>query len=116
MDKTTRIISGNAIVAAFYFVLTIACAPFSFGLINFRISEILMLLCFFRKDYIIGIAIGCMLSNLAMSGTMLGGLGWVDMLIGSSATLIAGLIMPYCKRLFIASLMPVITNGILVGL
>lgn len=116
MSLTTKRIAQNAIVAGLYFILTLVSAPLSYGLIQFRFSEMLMLLCFFRKDYVIGLTIGCVLANISMSGTMLGGSGWIDMLVGSSATLLAGLIMPYTKRLFISSLIPVITNGIIVGL
>lgn len=116
MKLSTKRIVQNAIIGALYFVLTLICAPFSYGLIQFRLSEALMLLCFFRKDYVFGLTIGCFLANLSMSATMLGAGGWIDLLIGTAATLIAGLIMPYTKRLFIASLIPCLTNGILVGL
>ena len=116
MKLSTRKITQNAVIAALYFVLTLVSSPLSFGLIQFRISEFLMLLCFFRKDYVIGLTMGCFLANLSLSATFLGAGGWIDLLIGTAATLIAGLIMPYTKRLFIASLIPVLTNGILVGL
>ena len=116
MKLSTRKITQNAVIAALYFVLTLVSSPLSFGLIQFRISEFLMLLCFFRKDYVIGLTMGCFLANLSLSATFLGAGGWIDLLIGTAATLIAGLIMPYTKRLFIASLIPVLTNGVLVGL
>ena len=116
MKLNTKKITQNAVIAALYFILTLISSPLSFGLIQFRISEFLMLLCFFRKDYVIGVTIGCFLSNLAMSATILGAGGWIDLLIGTAATLVAGLIMPYTKRLFISSLIPVLINGILVGL
>ena len=116
MKLTTKKITQNAVVAALYIVLTLISTPLSFGMIQFRISEFLMLLCFFRKDYVIGVTIGCFVSNLAMSATILGAGGWIDLLIGTTATLISGLIMPYTKRLFLSSLIPVIMNGLLVGL
>lgn len=112
---TAKRITQNAIVAALYFVLTIISTPFSFGMIQFRIAELLMLLCFFRKDFVIGVTIGCFLSNISASGFVLGGLGWVDALIGTSATLLSGLLIPYTKRLFLSSLVPVILNGLIVG-
>lgn len=116
MKFSTKMITQNAVIAALYFVLTMISSPLSFGLIQFRISEFLMLLCFFRKDYVIGVTLGCFLSNLTMSATILGAGGWIDLLIGTAATLIAGLIMPYTKRLFISSLIPVILNAVLIGL
>lgn len=116
MKLTTKMIAQNAIVAALYLVLTVVSYPLSFGLIQFRIAEVLMLLCFMRKDFVIGVTVGCLLSNLMMSSSALGSTGWIDIFAGTAATLIAGLIMPYCKRLFIASLMPAIFNGIIIGL
>lgn len=115
MTLTTKKIVENAFLAAIYFVLTLTTFPLSYGLIQFRLSELLMLLCFFRKDFVIGLTIGCFLSNLAGSGNIFGTAGYLDAVIGSSATLLAGLIMPYTKRLFIASLIPCITNGLIVG-
>lgn len=99
----------NALIAALYFALTIAFQPISFGAIQFRISEILVLICFFRKDLCIGLTIGCVLSN-AFS------LSYWDMLIGSGATLISSLLMSYCcPFLFLAPLYPIIFNGLMVG-
>jgi uncharacterized membrane protein len=116
MDLRTKKIAENAIVAAVYFVVTLICTPFSFGLVQFRLSEALMILCFFRKDFVIGLTIGCLLSNLSMSASVLGSTGWIDVLVGTGATLLSGLLMPYCKRIFIATLMPVIFNAVIVGL
>ena len=65
MSIDTKKIVENAFIAAIYFVVTLICMPLSYGLIQFRVSELLMLLCFFRKDFVIGLTIGCFLSNLA---------------------------------------------------
>lgn len=115
MSVDTKKIVENAFIAAIYFVVTLICMPLSYGLIQFRVSELLMLLCFFRKDFVIGLTIGCFLSNLAGSGSVLGSSGWIDAFVGSAATLLSGLLMPYCKKLFIASLLPAIFNGLIVG-
>lgn len=45
-DMTKRL-TRTAIIAAIYAVVTIAIAPFSYGNIQFRISEILVLLAVF---------------------------------------------------------------------
>ena len=50
-DMTKRL-TRTAIIAAIYAVVTIAIAPFSYGNIQFRISEILVLLAVFDGCYI----------------------------------------------------------------
>ena len=53
----------NALIAALYAGCTLALAPISYGVMQFRVSEALTLLPFIRKDTIWGITIGCLLAN-----------------------------------------------------
>lgn len=104
-----RDISFNALVAALYFALTVCFQPISFGAIQFRVSEVLVLLCFWRKDLIIGLTIGCLLSNVFSFSA------W-DILLGSGATLISCLFIVYLSpRFFVAPLWPVLFNGLIIG-
>ena len=57
---------------------------------------------------------GCLLSNILGAG--LGLASWWDLLIGTGCTLLACLLMIPFRQLFLASLMPVIVNGVGVGL
>lgn len=109
MDNKTQIIVFNAVIAALYFVLTIMLGSFSFLGIQIRISELLLLLCFFNRKYTFGITIGCILANI------LSPLGAWDVLFGSLATLLSCLCISYSKNLFIATLFPVVINGFVVG-
>ena len=104
-------IASNAIVAALYFVITVVTAPFSYGMIQVRIAEALVLLCFFRKDYTIGVTLGCFLANLfsTMPNPIL------DMIFGTLATLISCLAISFMKHLLIATIFPVIANAFVVG-
>ena len=102
-------IASNAIIAALYVSLTLATAGFAYRDVQFRIAEILILLVFFRKDYLFGLAIGCFLANL------FGPLGFVDAVFGTLATIVSGLLIAYSKQLFLASLYPAIINGIVIG-
>ena len=52
------------IVTAIYVVITVLLMPYSFYGIQFRISEALVLLCFYKKDYIIPLTLGCAIANL----------------------------------------------------
>ena len=49
--QSVRAIAMQAIVAALYVVLTWAVAPLSFGAVQFRFSEIMILLVFIDKRY-----------------------------------------------------------------
>ena len=106
-----------ALVAAIYAVLTIILAPISYGPIQFRLSEILVLLAFIDPMHIIGLTLGCFLSNI------FGGYGLMDIVFGTLATFLSvsaiSLTAKYIKSknisLIISSLWPTIFNGIIVG-
>ena len=105
-----RTITRNAIVAAIYVVLTIATSGIAFGAVQIRIAEALMLLCFFKRDYIYGLTLGCMIANLFS-------FMWIDFLVGTLATFLACLCICFLsfKRLAIAALYPVIFNAFIIG-
>lgn len=60
---TIRRITKLAAVAALYVVFTII-NPFSYDMVQFRVSEVLVLLCFYRRDYGYALIIGCFIANL----------------------------------------------------
>ena len=104
-----RTMTRNAIVAALYFVLTVSLGSFSFMNIQVRISEALILLCFFRKDYITGLTFGCLLANTISP------LGMIDMVVGTLATVLSCLAIMFMKKLLIAAIFPVIFNAFIVA-
>ncbi len=106
---TLRTITDNALVAATYVVLTLLTASFAYLGIQFRIAEILILLCFFRKDFIYGLCLGTLVANA------LGPLGFYDVLFGTLATFLSAFLISRMKNLILASLFPVIINGLVVG-
>lgn len=73
-----------AVVAALYFVMTTFVAPFSFGALQFRVSEILNFLGVHNKRYIIGLTIGVFIANILNPSSY----GIADMFIGSLSTLV----------------------------
>ncbi|MDI9470468.1 MAG: QueT transporter family protein [Bacillota bacterium] len=73
------------IIAALYVVLTLAFLPVSFGIVQFRISEALMMLTALVPGAVPGVTIGCFLANI------LGQQGIVDIIGGTLATAIAAL-------------------------
>ena len=70
-----------SIIAALYFVITMVCKPFVFGPVELRLSEMLNFLMFIDPIYIVGITLGCALSNFFTFGVM-------DVFIGSFSTFI----------------------------
>ncbi|MDO5329912.1 MAG: QueT transporter family protein [Bacillota bacterium] len=109
-SSLTYKIASNGIVAAIYFVLTVASTPIAYGDIQVRIAEFLMLLCFFRRDFILGVTLGCLLANFNST------LGLWDVLIGTSATLLSAILIAYCTPyLWLAALYPILVNAFVVA-
>ncbi len=99
-----------SVVAALYVALTFAFQMVAYGGVQFRVAEILVLLCFFRKDYSISMIIGCLIVNIFSP------LGFLDIIFGTIATMLSVFFIMYSKKLFIACLYPVLFNGIIIGL
>lgn len=107
----------TAIIAALYAVVTLVLAPISYGAIQFRVSEVMVLLAFFDPFYIVGLTLGCFISNI------LGPNGIMDIIFGTVATFISVYAIYLTGKfvnnkklsLIIASLWPTIFNGLIIG-
>lgn len=110
-DSLVRKITRNAIVAAIYVVMTVAASSISFGAVQIRIAEALVLLCFFRKDYIFGLTLGCFIANLFSPM-----LPW-DLIFGTAATVLAclGICFFSFKKMLIAVIYPIVFNAFIVA-
>ncbi len=97
-----------SIVATIYIVSTIALGEFSYGPIQFRVSELLNFLAFVDPLYIIALTIGCAISNFYSFGI-------IDVFVGSFATLLSTYLMYKSKNMIIASLWPVINCVFVAG-
>lgn len=104
-----RNITRLALVAALYAAVTLAIPGLSFSAVQFRFSEILVLLCFYRKDYCVPLILGCFIANLFSP------FGLYDIIFGTLATAAAVIPMYYVRNIWLSSLLPVISNGIIVG-
>ncbi|MBU5455875.1 QueT transporter family protein [Caproiciproducens sp. MSJ-32] len=115
-NLTNRLVK-TGLVAAIYVVVTLIIAPIAYGNLQFRLSEILVLLAFVDPLYIIGLTLGCFIANFNSP------LGAIDVVLGTLATFLSVasiyLTSKYMKSnkisLLIASLWPTIFNGIIVG-
>ena len=104
-----RFIANSAIIAGLYVALTWLLAPISYGAIQFRISEALILLVALNPKYAYALIIGCFVANTTSP------MGWYDMGFGTLATILAVLPMLKIKRLELASIFPVLSNAIIVS-
>ena len=105
-----KFLAESAIIAALYVALTWALSPISFGSVQFRISEVLVLLVFFNPKFVIPLIIGCFVSNTTSP------LGWWDMVFGTLATTLALIPMIKIKNIYLSALLPVISNAIIVAI
>ncbi|MGT2802866.1 QueT transporter family protein [Streptococcus henryi] len=80
---TVRDFVQVALVAALYIVLTITppLNAISYGAYQFRVSEMLNFTAFYNRKYIIGLTLGCMISNFYSFGL-------VDVIVGGGSTLV----------------------------
>ena len=112
-----RKIAFAGIVAAIYAALTLALAPISYGNVQFRIAEALTILPFFFPVTLPGLFIGCIIANLFSP------YGILDVVAGSTASLLAGLCTMYLGKInresivlkALACFPPVIFNAIIIG-
>lgn len=116
MRTPIRKIAFSAVVAALYAGLTLLLAPISFGVLQFRVSEVLCILPFFFPSSVWGLFIGCAIANIMST------FGPLDVIFGSLASLLAALCtMQIGKKskgiagCILACLPPVIFNGIIIG-
>lgn len=110
-NRIVKFIVNGAVIAALYAVLTLLLAPFSFGIVQVRVSEVLCTLALFTPAAVPGLTIGCFIANI------IGGNGIADVLLGSLATLIGCFGMyKLRKKPKLAPLVNVLSNGIIVGL
>ncbi len=111
ISKTRGLVLAGVIAAIYAGISFLpGISMISFGPVQLRLSEALCSLAMLSPWAIPGLAIGCFITNLASPMMM------VDLPFGTLATLIAA-IFTYLlrKKPFIALLMPVVANGIIVG-
>ena len=108
---TVRQITFSALVGAMYVTLCYFGNIFglNFGIFQCRFAEALTVLPFLCPTTAWGLFAGCILSNL------LSPYGLPDLIFGSLATLLAGLLTARCKNRWLAPLPPVLCNGLIVG-
>lgn len=118
MKITTKQLVQTALIAAIYAALTAVFMSVSFTPLQLRVSEVMVFLAYFNPFSIIGLTLGCFIANLLMSPTP-----FYDCIFGTLATLLSvGAISLTAKAfkgskmgVLIASIWPVLFNGLIVG-
>lgn len=111
-----------AMIAAIYATISLALAPISFGAVQFRISEAMTMLPVFDPITILGVTLGCLVTNLVGFMTGANILGWLDIIFGTAATLIAAVLTWLLRDIrfkglpVLAAIPPVLTNAVIIGL
>ncbi len=110
--NATKIIAVNAVVAAMYVVLTMPFGVITTGIFQFRPAEALAILPAIAPYTMIGLAIGCGISNMVSL------FGIYDIVLGSLVTLLAGYLSStklLCNK-WLAPLPPILLNALLLPL
>lgn len=109
-SKTSAFWVQAAVIGSLYAALTLLLSPISYGVMQVRLSEALIVLAMFTPAAIPGLTIGCFFANF------LGPNGIMDAIIGSMATLL-GAVGTYKlrKSFYLAPLPTVIANALIIG-
>lgn len=114
-NSSVRRLVRCGLVAALYVALCLALQPLSYGAVQVRIAEALCLLPVFGSEYILGVVLGCLLSNF-LGSTI------VDVVFGTLATALACFATYALRKVRIkgltipASVPPVVFNAVIVGI
>lgn len=107
---TTRQWSEMAIITAMYVALTFVLPMVAFGIINFRVSEILMVLPFLNHKYSYSVILGCFIVNLFSP------MGIPDMIFGTLATAIVCLLLVKINNFWLIPIIATVVNGVIIGI
>ena len=116
----TRYLTKASLIAAIYIVLVIIqmlpipIANLTFGPVQLRIAEGLVLLPLVEAAAVPGVFVGCLLANLLLAPYS--GFGLLDILGGSLVTLIAAFLTSKMKNKFAGMIPPVVLNGLIVSI
>lgn len=118
MTTNIKKLVTTALVAAIYATLTLVLGAISYGPIQFRVAEIMVLLPFIKKDYIWGLTIGCFLANI------IGPYGVPDIIFGTTATFLSVCAVYMTSKmmdgkkysLLVSSIWPTVINAIIIGI
>ena len=120
-SEKIRFVTVTGVIAGLYTALTLVLAPFSFGIVQCRVSEALTILAAYHPAAVAGLTVGCALSNfvgLAMGANTAGAL---DILLGTLATGLAAWLSYRLRHIrwgglpVLSAIPPVLFNALIIG-
>lgn len=108
-------IARAGIVGAIYVTLTLVLYPISFGAVQVRISEAFCLLPLIFPESIIGLSVGCLISNFFGNGAL-------DVVFGTLATVVSAILTYFIGKkikkvplkILVGGIFPVVINAIVI--
>ena len=115
LNKNSKSLAKAGIISAIYIALTLVLYPISFGAFQVRVSESLTLLPLIFPESIIGLTIGCFISNFFGNGVL-------DIVFGTLATFLSAILTYVCTKkikndwakIAIGGIFPVLINAIII--
>ena len=113
--KSTVFIVKSAVIAALYAIMTVVISPLSYGMVQCRFSESLIMLCAFSPAAIPGLTVGCLVANIFSFNP-------IDMICGTTATLLSAVVGYKLRKVkiggipWLTPLPAVIFNTVIIGL
>ncbi len=116
-NTTSKKLATAGIISAIYVAVTLLTMPISFGNVQVRIAEALTILPLIFPEAIVGLTVGCLISNLF-------GFGVFDIVFGTIATFLSA-ILTYLTgkkiknrvlKFIIGGIFPILINALIVPL
>lgn len=110
--SNSKYLAEVAIIAAIYTILTVMLSWISYGQIQFRVAEALLVLVLYKKSGPAGLVLGCLIANIFSP------FGLPDIIFGTLGSIFAvsGIYLLKKQNILVSLLPGVVANAILVGL
>ena len=113
--KNSKSIALAGIIAAIYVCVTLLLYPLSYGGVQIRVSEGLTLLPLLFPESVIGLTVGCLISNFFGNGIL-------DLVLGTLATFLSAVLTYYIGKrvktdfykISIGGIFPIVLNALIV--
>ena len=106
----------SGVIGGIYAALTLMVYPLSYGPIQVRISEALTVLPLFFGEAVIGLSVGCLVANFFGNGVLDGVVGTLATLIAGVLTMASGRIKDARVRVVVGIIPPIVVNALIVPL
>ncbi len=103
--QSSKNVAKAGIIASVYVALTLALYPISFGAFQLRISESLTLLPLVFPESVIGLTIGCLISNFFGNGVL-------DIVFGTLATFLSAILTRLATKKIKSDILKILVGGI----